>query len=241
MTSVDILLKGYLKGKQFTSHCQGDDGLERIGLRVPVVREAFKREFGQSDHLTKKERDFWDKIWRDSRFMESMSLAIYAFQYRSLNKAELTLIKKWVSKVKCWEHSDDLSKIFALAVEENPDWMMATLKKWNKSKNLWERRQSLVGLIEYHGKRKKVLPFKTLISFIRPLLTDQEYYVQKGLGWTLREIYCLYPEKTMSFFEKNLNSIHSTAYSAAVEKLDKKTRQKFRLQRKKYRESLRQK
>ena len=163
------------------------------------------------------------------------------FQYRSLKKTEVSTLFPWIKQVRCWEHSDDLSKIFAQALEENPQWVLPRLKKWNKSKNPWERRQSVVSLIEYHGKREKVLPFKELISFIHPLLADEDYYVQKGVGWTLREIYCIYPKQTMKFFEKHLNAIQATAYSASVEKLDKKTKADFRQQRKKYRESLRKK
>lgn len=233
MTEVDRFLLSLKHKDGYESPYKGDDGLERIDLRVPVVRKAFKENFQN------RSSSFWKKIWKESKYMESMSVAIYAFQYRSLKKNELDLLFTWLKQVRCWEHSDDLSKIFAQALEENPSWVLPTLKKWNSSKNSWERRQSVVSLIEYHGKRKKVLPFNELIRFIKPLLNDGDYYVQKGVGWTLREVYCLYPEKTLAFFERNLNLINAKAYSAAVEKLDSKTKANFRLRRKKYRESLR--
>jgi 3-methyladenine DNA glycosylase AlkD len=223
------------KKDTYRSPGMGQDGLERVHLPVPMVRKAFK------DQFQNKPISFYKNVWKNSRYMESMSVAIYAFQYRSLKKTEISALFAWLKQVRCWEHSDDLSKIFSQALEENPQWVLPQLKKWNKSKNPWERRQSVVSLIEYHGKREKVLPYKELISFIHPLLADEDYYVQKGVGWTLREIYCIYPKQTMKFFEKYLNSIQSTAYSASVEKLDKKTKASFREQRKKYRESLRKK
>jgi 3-methyladenine DNA glycosylase AlkD len=128
-----------------------------------------------------------------------------------------------------------LSKILALAVEQNPEWVLPTYRKWNKAKCLWKPRQSIVGLLEYTSKRNKVLPFNELVSFIHPLLQDKEYYVQKGIGWTLREIYNAYPVETLKYFNKNLLNIKSIAYSAATEKLDKKIKLEMNQKRKKSR------
>jgi 3-methyladenine DNA glycosylase AlkD len=161
-----------------------------------------------------------------------MSLSIYPFQHKSLSKNEFEKIINWVDKCSCWEHSDDLSKIYAQVLEENPNWILPYYKKWNKSENLWKRRQSIVGLLEYASKRKKVLLFEELISFIQPLLKDDAYYVQKGIGWTLREIYNIYPKETLDFIEKNTLDISSIAYSAATEKINKETKQKLNVLRK---------
>jgi 3-methyladenine DNA glycosylase AlkD len=55
---------------------------------------------------------------------------------------------------------------------------MPWYRKWNADRNPWKRRQSIVGLLEYAQKRKRVQPYKVLISFIEPLLDDEDYYVQ---------------------------------------------------------------
>ena len=127
----------------------------------------------------------------------------------------------------CWEHSDDLSKIYAQVVEDNPEWILPTLEKWNRARSPWKRRQSVVALIEYASKRRRVLPFSRLIQFVTPLLDDDDYYVQKGVGWTLREIYNVYPAETLRFIETNLLSLGANAYSAATEKIDKQTKSRL--------------
>jgi 3-methyladenine DNA glycosylase AlkD len=164
-----------------------------------------------------------------------MSLALYNYQGKSLSKNECQTLLGWISRCTCWEHSDDLSKIFAQIVEENPNWILPTYKKWNRSNCPWKKRQSLVGLIEYASKRKKVLPFEELIRFVHPLLNDKEYYVQKGLGWTLREIYNVYPQQAIVYMENNLEFIQPIAYSAATEKIDKQLKKQMNEQRKRFR------
>lgn len=187
----------------------------RLNIRVPILRE-----FEKNLSLEKVEK--WDYIWNQTKYFEVMSLALYHYQRVGVTKKDFSILKTWLERCHCWEHSDDLSKIFARVVEKKPGWILPTLKKWNRSKNLWERRQSIVSLIEYSRLRERVLPFKDLIKFVDQLLLDKEYYVQKGLGWTLREIYNVYPEKALAYFKSHLEEISPIAYSAATEKVPAK-------------------
>ena len=173
--------------------------------------------FFEEDSLTIAKT--WDYIWNNSAFFEVMSQALYYYQYRQLQSGEFDILINWVDRCQCWEHSDDLSKIYATVVEENPAWMIPTMQHWNQSENPWKRRQSVVGLIEYAHKRKRVLSFSQLISFIDPLLHDSDEYVQKGLGWTLREVYNLYPAETTDYIIQNIHAISPTAYHAATDRL----------------------
>jgi len=65
------------------------------------------------------------------------------------------------------------------------DWILPLCERWNRASSPWKHRQSIVGLIAANF---RVLPFSTLIGFVDALLDDDDYY-QKGIGWTLREIY----------------------------------------------------
>lgn len=203
------------------------NGNIRIGLRVPQIRSFVTKNFKYSKNESKSWMRYWDEVWKTSTYYESMSAALYCYQHRSLELYELKKVIYWIERCQSWEHSDDLSKIYAQVVEENPKAIVPTLKKWNRSSNPWKRRQSVVSLIEYASKRKTILPFKKLLSFINPLLDDQNYYVQKGLGWTMREIYNAYPREMIPFFEKNILLINPIAYSPATEKLNRKTKYKF--------------
>ncbi|PCJ16329.1 MAG: hypothetical protein COB02_16330 [Candidatus Cloacimonadota bacterium] len=206
--------------------------IHRLNIRVPVLRKESKSKYSFS-HLNKSQKiEIWDYIWKKTAIFEVMNIALYVYQKVSLNKNEFEYIITWVDKCDCWEHSDDLSKIYAQTLEENPTWILPYLKQWNKSTNLWKRRQSLVSLLEYSSKRKIILPFKELISFINPLLNDSEYYVQKAIGWTLREVYNVYPKQTTKYFKDKLLKLNPIAYSSSTEKLNKIIKSNFNLIRK---------
>lgn len=52
------------------------------------------------------------------------------------------------------------------------------------------------------------------------LLPDKEYYVQKGVGWTLREVYNVYPNETLTWLKQDIKLLSSIAFTIAIEKMD---------------------
>lgn len=212
-----------------------DKGFSRCGRRVPEIRALLKDPLVKDIQRRRDALDVWNYVFLNTPSYEAASLALYAHQHRALTKTEFSKLKGWIERCDCWEHSDDLSKIYAETLEAQPEWVLPTLQKWNRARNPWKRRQSLVSLLEYAQKRKRVLPYEQLISLVLPLLADSEYYVQKGVGWTLREIYNVYPKETLAFFESEFADIDPIAWSAAVEKLDKGVRATLNEKRKKAR------
>jgi len=212
-----------------------EENFTRFGLAVPQTRKLIKNQFSFSDDSPSARLKVWDYVWKNSQCYEAMSLSIYAYQNSEISKPEFGKLKSWVNRCHCWEHSDDLSKIYAGVVESNSEWVLPTLKAWNKAKSPWKRRQSVVSLLEYASKRSSYLPFSKMISFVDPLLEDPEYYVQKGVGWTIREIYNVYPKDMLQYLRKNLLRIQPLAYSAATEKLQKSVKADLNQKRKKSR------
>jgi len=125
--------------------------------------------------------------------------------------------RKWVHAVDNWGHSDALSGIYAGIRERNPSQVEADYRLWNENTNPWLRRQSLVGLYYYARLRKKIPSTKIALSLIKARLKDPHFYVQKAVGWTLREVDRVARKEQRLFVEENLGSISSTAWFATSE------------------------
>lgn len=208
-----------------------------IGLSVPKQREVFKIGTLNVYYLP-EQLTIWDEIWQHSTLYEAMTQALFfAEQHKDAfdTKMLFSITKNWVKKIDNWAHSDGLSGLFSYLLEKDAKLVYPQLKTWNKSVNPWERRQSLVALLEYSKKRKAVLPVNKLLPMIKPLLKDEDYFVQKGLGWTLREIGNVYPKETMEFLLKHHAVISAVAFSPAVEKLPAKQKEELKQLRKKNR------
>ncbi len=214
-----------LAGRTAPLRVDEDSGMGRLRtVRTPEQRRASKAGYSFSDGPRGTVIRIWDFIWRTSSLMEVKHQALYAYQHRALQKQEVDKIRGWIDHCTCWEHSDDLSKIFADVVERNPDWMLTTLERWNRSGNPWKRRQSVVALVEYASKRTRFLPCDFMIGQVEALLDDTDYYVQKGVGWAIREIGHAYPGETSAFLERSAHRLSPQAWTGATKKLDPATR-----------------
>ena len=192
------------------------------GLSVPTQRALFKKGFSFSGLPLAKQLEIWDRLWKTSSQYDIMTFALMFVNkhLKAFEPVEIwNITREWVSKVDNWAHSDQLSTIYADLLEIEADLIYAQYGIWNKSVNPWERRQSLVGLLNYSKLRKKVLQFEKLSSMALVLLKDDDYFVQKGVGWTLREMGNVYPEETFALLTGIIAIIHPTAFTAAIEKL----------------------
>jgi 3-methyladenine DNA glycosylase AlkD len=209
----------------------GQSKLRFVGLRVPQLQQAMCNGFSFSDKETDKQAKIWNHIWWNSDCYEVMSLALawyYDNKQRKILSQYWSKLKKWSEKIDNWAHSDSLSGIYARILEENPEKVYPTLVEWNSSTNPWLRRLSIVSLLYYSSQRKEFLPLKKILTLVQSQLDYDHYYVQKGVGWTLREAYNLYPDGTFSFMKKNVRNISAQAFSAATEKLTSKQKMQLK-------------
>lgn len=214
----------------------GQSKLRYLGLRVPQMKAALKKGFSFSNLSKREQAKIWDEIWKNSDCYEVMSLALEWFnQYRCGEDLieYWPMLYQWSLSIDNWAHSDSLCALYARMVEEKPSLIYPTLKKWNQSKSPWLRRISMVSLLYYSSQREKYLPLNKILSLVTPQIKYDHHYVQRGVGWTLRESYNAYPKQTMSFLSKHVKDLSAIAFSAATEKLSSKEKEKLKKIRKK--------
>jgi 3-methyladenine DNA glycosylase AlkD len=208
---------------------------EVLGLTVPMQRSILKTGYSFSTLSLEQQLPLWDAIWKSTDVYEVLSQCIYFIEknWLKLDAIEVwTTVRSWVEKIDNWAHSDGLSDIYAHLMEKMPEEIYGQYQQWNKSENPWERRQSLVGMLLYSKKRKTLLPATKLLDMVEPLIADKDYFVQKGLGWALREIGNVYPDETIAFLGKNCTILHPVAFATSVEKISPELKTLLKLQRK---------
>lgn len=192
-----------------------------MGIGIPQKRELDKKGLLFSNLTIDEQAEIWSYVFQNSNTFEEKWFALNFFNKKSMLKVApkyWEMLKKFVEGIDNWAHSDTLSGIYATVLESNPKKYLPFFKKLNKSKNPWERRQSVVGLYFYYRFRKNPLPAKVGLEFVKNLLDDKHIYVQKGVGWTLREIYQVDPKAQVTFVKKHIKRIAPAGYYATVEK-----------------------
>ena len=195
-------------------------------------RTLVKNNYSFSGQSLAEQLVIWDYIWNHSNDIWTRIQAFLFLELHMKDKNFLSdsweTIKHWQQKVADWGSCDALSKIYTKILEIIPDNVLVQLRQWNKSVNPWDRRQSVVSLLYFSRTKKMVLPYDTIIRLIANLLKDEEYYVQKAVGWSLRELYHVYPLETLHYLNENFQKVSATAFAAATEKLKKEDKEKLK-------------
>lgn len=231
----------YLRTKMYQT------SYEVYDVKNSVYEKLHKEGFSFSHLNLKEQAKIWTYIFKNTKYLGIGHLSICYFK-RMTKRKDCSLLpywpqlKTWVNKIENWVHSDTLASVYTVILEEDTsNHVYPILAKWSQTSSPWKRRMSLISLLYYHNPKRKVPPFKKIINLLEPQMNVDHYYLQKAVGWTLRELTTAYPKETDLFFQKKVNQISSTAFSASIEKLSLAKKNKLKEIRKKYRKKLSQK
>ncbi len=208
--------------------------LELLGCTMPQIRQVAREIVVYLPKSDANKRKSLHELWQQSKVFDVLHLPLIYFQSRKKknNLVDWRTLKNFSEKIDNWAHSDCLSDSIATLLENYPDKIYPELKRWNKSNNSWQRRLSLTSLIYYAPQRKNPLPYSKIFPLVKNRLADTDPYVQKAVGWTLRETHKLYPEKTKKFVFDHANQLSAVAFSYATEKWSKQEKETLKKLRK---------
>ena len=127
-------------------------------------------------------------LWRDARFREERYAALHLagdkrgkpFQTLSAMKMydELIVTGAW------WDYVDDIaSHRIGPILRDFPAPMRGKMLSWSKSNNLWKRRSAIICQLGF----KAETDLELLYACIEPSLGSSEFFLQKAIGWALRQ------------------------------------------------------
>jgi 3-methyladenine DNA glycosylase AlkD len=201
---------------QETYESQQDNWLEQWG-----------KDFTLDDFLL-----LGDKLVATGKYEEASFAIGFVFSMKEKFTADtFEKLGNWLENgIANWAHTDVLSgKALSHFITKNIIGL-ESLKKWTESGSKWKRRSVPVLLIDA---LKTDIPLERLFKAIQPLMLDSDKFVQKGLGWFLREAWKTHPQETEDFLLKWKDTCGRIIIQYATEKMDKDHKIKFRKDKKK--------
>ena len=193
------------------------DQFEYLGIKSPQLGELMK-EFIAANGLPPI-RDL-DVILRDLWLLPQRE-----FQYAAtgfLSRAEKELPAKLIKTIeymivtKSWWDTVDTISGGPLGVHFRrfPDVREKYLAKWRASDNFWLRRATILFQLNY----KKETDFKLLTEIIRENLGSKEFFINKAIGWSLRQYARVDPQAVKKFV--NSTPLHPLSRREAMKHLE---------------------
>lgn len=148
------------------------------GVKTPVLNEIVKNYKAGSFALV-------EELWQAGS-MEERLIAIKIIEKKGKEDPArlLKLFQQFSKSIDNWAVCDGLGMQFLRGiVKTHAKEIFAVASKYNASKNMWQRRLSLV-MVEWYTRTKEHTP--EIKKLVKVLEKDDEYYVKKAVVWINR-------------------------------------------------------
>ena len=172
---------------------------EYIGIKTPERRKIFKNFFKEYKNEEKIDWEFVNKCW-ENKYREFQYIAA---DYLKNMKDKLTIddipkFKQLILKKSWWDTIDNLDMtIGTLALKDSN--VNKILLEWSLDENIWLRRIA----IDHQLLRKEKTNTELLEKILKNNLGQAEFFINKSIGWALRDYSKTNPEWVKNFIEKN--------------------------------------
>lgn len=187
------------------------------GIRAAKRRDISKAYIKEAKKSTKIDWDFLEVLFRDPmREINYLGLDILKARAHLLklsdfdNLVGLAKIRPW------WDTIDNIDTIIGRFGMESPDFEIKILDL-AKSDNFWLRRIAIGHQRKYKDRTKTDLLSK-IIKINLEIQTkdkDEKFFIEKAIGWALREYSKTNPVWVRDFIEENKNDLSALSIREA--------------------------
>ncbi len=171
------------------------------GIKSPVRKEIQRPFLTKKNLPPKNEADFiikelWDKPQREFQYFGMELLNKYSKQF---NAKDLALIEWTITHKSWWDTVDFIAaNVAGPYFLKFPEQRDTSVKQWINSGNLWLQRTTLLFQLKYKNK----LDTGFLEYVISELNGSKEFFINKAIGWILRQYSKTNPQWVIDFVNR---------------------------------------
>ena len=183
------------KGEEMSAYMQ--NRFPFLGIQRPKLKELVKpffKEAGKSGI----DWDFvfacWDKDYREAQYV---ALDYLKTKVKKLTTDDLPRLKKLITIKSWWETVDTIDAFVGHIVMQNPE-LEKEMVAWSTSGDMWLRRTAIDFQQEYKEKTNTKLLEKIIVNN----LGSDEFFINKAIGWSLRDYSKVNPSWVRDFINR---------------------------------------
>lgn len=171
---------------------------EFYGVKAPVRRQIQRSFFNRKFLPPKNEleiitKTLWYKPQREFQYFAQEFVQCYA---KKFEKTDIRLFEFMITHKSWWDTVDFIAtKLVGEYFLRFPAEQNKHIEKWITSGNIWLQRTAILFQLKYKEKVDK-----ELLSFIiNALLSSNEFFINKAIGWMLRQYSKTNPDWVLNF------------------------------------------
>ena len=188
-----------------------------LGIRGPKRTELYKKYFPATRKTKVIDWNFIEICWnREEREFQYAVVYYLKTMQKFLKKGDISKLKYLVVTKSWWDTVDLLSKIIGDVVNRNKE-LKTLMLEWSKKENdIWLRRVAILHQLSFKENVDKLL----LETILEDNLCESEFFINKAIGWALRDYSKVNPEWVRKFIEKNRSEMANLSLREASKYLN---------------------
>ncbi|WP_188382857.1 DNA alkylation repair protein [Ornithinibacillus halotolerans] len=171
-----------------------------LGIKTPE-RKKITNQFFKDTGIIKEafDRDFILQLWAmDEREYQYIALDYIDKMLRKINVEDLALFEELIVTKSWWDTVDMLAqKPVGKIASIDSRVISDTIDSWSVHDNLWLIRTAILFQLKYKEKTNEDI----LYTYIIRNAESKEFFIQKAIGWALREYSKINPTSVRYFIE----------------------------------------
>ena len=193
------------------------DKFRFLGVRGATRTEIYKKYFPDARKTKTIDWDFVESCWnKEEREFQYVVVYYLKAMQKFLKRDDISRLKYLIVTKSWWDTVDLLAKVVGSLVIRIEGYDQIMLE-WSKDSNIWLKRVAILYQLSLKEKVDKQVLERILVNN----LGDNEFFINKAVGWALRDYSKFNPEWVREFIEKNKNGMANLSIREASKYLDK--------------------
>lgn len=174
-----------------------------LGIKTPLRRQLM-RDFYKQTGILKQELnlELVNQLWKKNEREYQYAAQDYLVRaIKKINSSHLSFIETLITTKSWWDTVDVLSPhLVGKIAKETPSVIEDKIEIWSYSNNMWLIRSSILFQLKYKEETNETKLYK----HIKANAESKEFFIQKAIGWALREYSKTNPNSVRDFI-RNTN------------------------------------
>lgn len=195
------------------------DQFEYLGIKSPQLKTLFRQFLQENgllslDELDEVIRELWDLPQREYQYL---AIGLMERLEKKLPSSSIQTLDYMIVHKSWWDTVDNISHVVGVHFKRYPDVRKKYLAKWRAAKDFWLRRTAILFQLDY----KEETDFALLSDIIQENLDSNEFFINKAIGWSLRQYARIDPKAVKKFVDST--SLHSLSRREAMKHLEEES------------------
>ena len=179
------------------------DKFRFLGVRGATRTEIYKKYFPEARKSKAIDWDFVENCWnKEEREFQYVVVYYLKAMQKFLKREDISRLKYLIVTKSWWDTVDLLAKVVGSLVIRIEGYDQIMLE-WSKDSNIWLKRVAILYQLSLKEKVDEIILDKILVNN----LGDNEFFINKAVGWALRDYSKYNPEWAREFIKKNKDNM----------------------------------